>query len=95
MGLDRKRGALGGMLRVTYYSAENGTVTHAKRLAELADAPGDEYRTNVQISELNALNAALAVLRYKQIRGFYADEEDHEHILFGTPDLKVMGEFKQ
>lgn len=64
----------------------------AKNLAEMADAPGDEYRTNVQISELNALNAALAVLRYKQIRGFYFDEGNLVHVLFGTQDLKVLGE---
>ncbi len=92
MGLDRKRASLSGMVRVTYYSAERGAEVRAKNLAEMADAPGDEYRTSVQISELNALNAALAVLRYKQIRGFYFDEGNLVHVLFGTQDLKVLGE---
>src|SRR5262245_53764997 len=62
MGIDRKRGAMSGMLRATYYPAEKGVTVRAKCLAEMADAPDDEYRTNIQISELNALNAALAVL---------------------------------
>lgn len=92
MGLDRKRASLSGMVRVTYYLAEMGAGVRAKNLAEMADAPGDEYRTSVQISELNALNAALAVLRYKQIRGFYFDDGNLVHVLFGTQDLKVLGE---
>lgn len=92
MGLDRKHGSLSGMLRVTYYSEERGSELRAKNLAEMADAPGDEYRTNIQISELNALNAALAVLRYKQIRSFYLDESESCHTLFGVNDLSLLGE---
>jgi hypothetical protein len=92
MGLDRKRGALSGMSRVTYYSAERGDEVRAKQLAEMADAPGDEYRTNIQIAELNALNAALAVLRYKQLRGFYADDSGLYHALFGVSDFCLVGE---
>jgi hypothetical protein len=33
------------------------------------DDPDDIYRKSVQIAELNALNACLAVIRYKQVRG--------------------------
>jgi hypothetical protein len=91
MGLDRKRAALSGMLRVTYYSAENGPERRAQQLAEMADAPDDEYRKNVQISELNAINAGLAVLRYKQVRGFYLDDGAPYHVLFGVDDLRVFG----
>jgi hypothetical protein len=49
MGLNRKRGPLSGMLRVTYYSAEKGAEVRAKQLAEEADAPDDEYCINIQI----------------------------------------------
>lgn len=80
------------MLRMTYYSAERGAEVRARGLAEMADAPGDEYRTNVQISELNALNAALAVLRYKQLRGFYVDDSELYQALFGVNDLSLLGE---
>lgn len=92
MGLNRKRGALGGMARITYYSTENGQEMRARNLAEMADAPDDEYRVNIQIAELNALNAALAVLRYKQIRGFYVDDGDVDHALFDVTDLKLHAE---
>lgn len=37
-----------------------------------------DYNRNVQIADLNCLNAAFAVLRWKKICGFYQDLE-HEH----------------
>jgi hypothetical protein len=92
MGLDRKRGPLGGMLRVTYYSAESGPAVREKGLAEMADAPDDEYKTNIQIAELNAINAGLAVLKYKQVRGFYTDDGAPYHLLLGVDDLRALGE---
>lgn len=92
MGLSRKNGSLNGMLRTTYYSAEHGQMMRDKGLAELADAPDDLYRTNIQIGELNALNACLAVIRFKQVRGFYFEELPYYHLLFEIGDLKIVSE---
>jgi molybdopterin/thiamine biosynthesis adenylyltransferase len=92
MGLNRKRGSLSGLVRMTYYPVDAGSDVRAQNYAEMVDAPGDEYRANIQISELNALNAALAVLRYKQLRGFYVDEGQLIHALFDVTDLKLHGE---
>lgn len=92
MGLKRRDGLLTGMMRVTYFSAENGTAVRDKGLVELKDRPDDLYRTNIQIAELNALNAALAVIRFKQLRGFYFSEQDYFHLLFDVADMKTAGE---
>lgn len=92
MGLSRKKGSLNGMLRVTYYSSEHAQKLCDKGLAELTDNPNNLYRTNIQISELNALNACLAVIRFKQLRGFYFEELSHYHLLFEIGDLKIVGE---
>lgn len=92
MGLNRARGPLAGALRVTYYSAETATQVRDMQLAELADHPDDVYRTTVQISELNALNACLAVIRFKQIRGFYADDSAAYHLLMSVEDLRILTE---
>ncbi|BAU49625.1 hypothetical protein SVA_3077 [Sulfurifustis variabilis] len=92
MGLSRKKGPLNGMLRVTYYPSEHAQKLRDKGLAELTDDPNDLYRTNIQISELNALNACLAVIRFKQLRGFYFEELPHYHLLFEIGDLKIVGE---
>lgn len=92
MGLDRKRGPLNGMLRTTYYSAKNGQQVRDKGLAELADNSNDLYRNNIQIGELNALNACLAVIKFKQLRGFYFEEIPYYHLLLEIGDLKTVGE---
>jgi hypothetical protein len=94
MGLNRKKGSLNGILRTTYYSAEDGQKVHDKGLAELADGPNDLYRTNIQIGELNALNACLAVIRFKQLRGFYFEEIPQYNLLLEVGDLKIVGESK-
>jgi hypothetical protein len=92
MGLDRKRGPIDGMLRVNYYPPERATELRDRRLAPLFDDPDDIYRNNIQIGELNALNACLAIIRFKQLRGFYFEEEKLYHLLFELNDLCIRGE---
>lgn len=91
MGLNRKHGSLCGMLRTTYFSADNAQLVREMQLAPLSDDPEDIYKTNIQIGELNALNACLAVIRFKQLRGFYHEEIPHYHLLFDVGDLKIVG----
>lgn len=92
MGLNRKRDSLNGQLRATYYSPEHDPNLHIKQLAPLTDNPDDLYKTNIQIGELNALNACLAVIKFKQLRGFYFEESPCYHLLFEVGDLKIVGE---
>jgi hypothetical protein len=92
MGLDRKQGALSGTLRVTYYTVDKAAELRAKRLAEEIDDPDDIYRNSVQIAELNALNACLAVIRYKQLRGFYVDEAATHQLLMDVANLHLFGD---
>ncbi len=80
------------MVRTTYYPSDSGAEMQDRQLSELNDGPGDFYRTNIQIAELNALNASLAIIRYKQLRGFYFEELSNLHLLFGIGDLKITGE---
>lgn len=92
MGLNRKRDSLNGQLRTTYYSSECGQDLLERELAPLTDNPDDLYKTNIQISELNALNACLAVIKYKQLRGFYFEEVPYYDLVFRISDLKIIGE---
>jgi len=68
---------LGGIATVT-----SGTASKRDHLeSRIAFSDGEaanEYSYNVQISELNALNASLAVIRWKKICGYY-DDVTHEH----------------
>lgn len=91
MGLSRRQGSLNGMLRVTYFSAENGATVKEKGLVEVTDRQDNLYQANIQIGELNALNACLAVIRFKQLRGFYCEDSPIYHLLFGVGDLDIAG----
>ena len=92
MGLKRKDGPLSGMMRITYFSPEDGKQMRERGLAELSDAPDNLYRANIQIGELNALNASLALIKYKQIRSFYASDQAINHLLFSIRDLGIISE---
>lgn len=91
MGLKRKDSMLKGMLRTTNYSAENAKKLRDKGLAPLTDNLDDLYKTNIQIGELNALNACLAVIRFKQLRGFYLEENPYYNLIFEIGELKLFG----
>lgn len=76
MGVELVDDALTGILRVTTSTPQ---FRDAKKRISFADVDGhNEYDHNIQIADLNALNAALAVIRWKRMFGFYADLA-HEH----------------
>ncbi len=91
MGLRRKEGSLTGMVRTTYYAPEYAQQLRRQELAPLNDGPDDIYRTNIQIGELNALNASIAVIKFKQLRGFYREDTPSHHLLFDIADFKIVG----
>jgi len=92
MGLNRTRGSLDGTLRATYYSLEDAQKLRDLALAELVDDPNDEYRIHIQTSELNALNAALAVIKFKQIRGFYFAQDALNSLILQVGNIKTLNE---
>lgn len=92
MGLERENSKLSGTIRTTYYSQENAKELKEKRLSPLDNLPDDIYKSNIQVSELNALNACLAIIKYKQLRGFYNSDEDYNHQLFIVEDFNTFGE---
>jgi len=66
-----------GMCRTTLSTPEKNDHLHA--LVTTTDRAVDNlYLSNIQVSELNALNACLAVLKWKKYCGFYQDAM-HEH----------------
>lgn len=92
MGLDRDMGSISGTLRTTSFSKESAQELVNKRLAPLSDITDDVYKNNIQISELNALNACLAIVKFKQLRGFYTDDNSYYHTLFNIDGLNCVGE---
>jgi ThiF family len=88
IGLYRRADSLGGKLRVT--TSLPGRRESARQNIPLSSGDAnDEYDKNIQIADLNALNACLAVIRWKKLRGFYLDEE-HEQLSTYTISFSML-----
>lgn len=73
MGVYLRNNVLGGLLRTTAGTSKKSD--HLWSRIPLSDGGvKNEYDKNIQIAELNALHAALAVIKWKKIFGFYADQ---------------------
>lgn len=83
MGLELTDGSLGGILRVTASTPEQRDLFR-KRVSFGEAAHDDIYRSNIQVADLNALNAYLAVIKWKKLRGFYRDFERELHCSYTT-----------
>jgi len=76
LGVVDSVGALTGIVRVTASTAGNRSHVWDKQRIPLQEpGPENDYDQNIQIADLNALNAALAVIKWKKLCGFYHDLE--------------------
>lgn len=77
MGLELVGEVLHGTLTVT--TSTPSKRDHVRRRVSFkGDGHENIYAQNIQVADLNALNAAMAVIRWKKLCGFYADLR-HEH----------------
>lgn len=84
MGLELDEGSLGGILRVTASTPNKRDHVHNGRVSFAGGGDEDIYSSNIQVADLNALNAVLAVVKWKKIRGFYRDLEQEHHCTYTT-----------
>ena len=86
LGVELIDGLLQGVVRVTASTPDKRDHVRGKKRIALSGGEVDGlYSRNVQIAELNALNAALAVIKWKKLVGFYRDLEN-EHFSAYTLD---------
>jgi hypothetical protein len=85
LGLSIAGGAITGLVRATTSSWQVNDVRSRKRLSFREPDNDDPYRQNIQVSELNALNAIMAVIRWKKLFGFYADDKREHHSIYTVP----------
>lgn len=82
-----------GILRVTTCTKNNED--HIEDCIDLSNpSEEDEYERNVQLAELNALNAALAVIKWKKIRGIYADFSQELHTVYVIDGNRLISRYK-
>jgi hypothetical protein len=81
MGLYRVEDSVSGKVRAT--TSLPGRRDSARENIPFSDGgPQAEYDTNIQIADLNALNACLAVIRWKKLRGFYLDSDREQFTMY-------------
>ena len=73
--------ALIGTCRATLSSPAKSD--HFPRHVPMTDGAGEDlYRKNIQVADMNALNAALAIIKWKRFCGFYQDLYQVHHTTF-------------
>lgn len=89
MGLTRSVVGLSGFVRITGIDrkAFDDNVGTARLPAE--NAKDDEYRKQAQITELNAMNAAMAVARFKQHFGLLDRLDEARSYIFDSALLEI------
>jgi hypothetical protein len=91
MGIQLNEGTLGGILRVTTNTEKKRD--HFRERVSFGDGTGDnEYDRNIQVADLNALNAALAVIRWKKLFGFYRDLKGEHHSQYSIDGNLLINE---
>lgn len=74
--------SLRGQTRFTVGSADKND--HIEEVVSFGTSDADEVYKNIQVADLNMLNAAMAVGKWKQLRGFYADDVREHHSIYAT-----------
>lgn len=82
---------LGGTVRTTLVTADK--LDHVERRLPRGMPDQDaEYASNIQIADLNALNATLAVIKWKKLVGLYVDQEDEHHSCYVVSGNHLLSE---
>lgn len=80
MGILRSGDSLRGLIRTTFSTPDKNDHVH-KRVSFIKEVEND-YKTNIQIAELNSLTAAIAVIKFKKFYGFYTDKTNEHNSVF-------------
>jgi hypothetical protein len=90
LGVEIKNDSLGAILRATI-----GTATKNDHIIErigTVDADDNDYSTNIQIADLNAMNALMAVLKWKRLSGFYTDLKKEHNITYDVNTGQLLND---
>ncbi|MDI1324431.1 MAG: ThiF family adenylyltransferase [Algoriphagus sp.] len=90
LGVTEVNGELIGAVRVTAGSSRK--IDHLDTRIFPEEIGDNEYASNIQISDLNALNAILAVIRWKKEFGVYADLENEHHSTYTIEVSKIIND---
>lgn len=88
LGLEVKNNTLLGSVRTTTGTPEKND--HLNKYISFVDEEDDGYNSNIQIAELNALNACFAVIKWKKLFGFYNDMEKEFNTVYVVNESQLV-----
>jgi hypothetical protein len=89
MGVDRSVVGLSGFVRITGADRKSYDDNVGSARLPTENAKLNEYRKQAQITELNALNAAMAVIRFKQHFKLFDRLDEATSYIFDTATLEI------
>ena len=93
MGVTMSGDCLRGQVRTTTSTpAKRNHVYEKNRIAFTTADEVNEYDKNIQVAELNGLNAAIAVIKWKKLFGFYADDCNEHFSVFVIAGNETINE---
>lgn len=93
MGVTERDSQLQALVRTTI--STDGQRLEAAALMPTADTSEvNIYATNIQIADLNSLNATLAIIRFKQHCGFYCAEQETFNSLYFVDGNEIANQAK-
>jgi len=90
IGVNKVNDSLNGGIRVTVGSSDKSD--HLDLRIGSSESEENEYSSNIQIADLNCLNAMLAVMKWKKLSGFYQDVKNEHNSLFLIDTNKLLNE---
>lgn len=93
MGVEVINEALSATVRATTSTPQKRDHVRSNGRLDLSDdaTMDDEYATNIQIADLNMLNAAMAVIKWKKLTAFYLDYEQEHHSTYTVEENMLSG----
>ena len=92
MGLNRSTVGLSGFVRIAGVGREAFERNLHSVHLPTENAKDDEYRKHAQITELNALNATMAVIRFKQHFKLFDRLDEATWYIFDSAVLEIDAE---
>lgn len=91
IGLAVEAGRITGLVTTTTSTGEKSDHL-CNRISFAQVGEDDEYGGNIQVAELNALNAALAVIKWKKLRGYYAAVRNEHFTVYTLSENSLINE---
>jgi hypothetical protein len=90
MGVNLVNDAILGQLRTTTSTGSKRDHIRNNNRIKFSENQENDYSKVIQIAELNSLNAAFAVIKWKKLLGFYHDRSNEFHSIYQLPFNKIQ-----